>query len=254
VRSCPSQVIHSPPTPAPLWPATIPPPCSRDQWSRFALPPVVGTNGPEAHEPAKETRVRSCPSPVIHLASAPAPLWPATNSALMTLIPWLQNNPFMPEDIPTPLPHKHLRRLSLVWVENPLYFITACVAGRTPILASDATHAILREVWETGGRLHGWQVGRYVLMPDHVHLFCTPNPGASHLSSFVRGWKEWSCKHIRRRLGRVDFQWQPNFFDHVLRSEQSYSEKCQYIRNNPVRAGLVEDANDWPYAGHLHFS
>ena len=41
------------------------------------------------------------------------------------------------------------------------------------------------------------------------------------------------------------------FFDHVLRSDESYSEKWNYVRNNPVRAGLVQNADDWPYAGEI---
>jgi len=159
----------------------------------------------------------------------------------------------MEENPPSPGHHAHLRRLNRVWVQDPVFFITTCVSGRKPFLASDAAHAILREVWETGCRLHGWQVGSYVVMPDHVHLFCAPNRDAASLSVFVGGWKEWSSKFMRRRLGVTDFQWQPEFFDHVLRSEQSYSEKWDYVRHNPVRAGLVDDAEAWPYAGHVHF-
>jgi putative transposase len=160
----------------------------------------------------------------------------------------------MPDDFSSEGSPRRLRRLSRVWVEDPIYFVTACVAGRRAFLADEATHGILREVWGTGCGLNGWQVGRYVIMPDHVHLFCAPNPDAASLSTFVGGWKEWSSKFFRRRLGLKDFQWQPNFFDHVLRSEESYSEKWQYVRDNPVRAGLVGDADEWPYGGHMHFS
>ena len=45
--------------------------------------------------------------------------------------------------------------------------------------------------------------------------------------------------------------WQREFFDHVLRSAESYSEKWNYIRDNPVRAGLVRSADDWSYAGEV---
>jgi hypothetical protein len=44
--------------------------------------------------------------------------------------------------------------------------------------------------------------------------------------------------------------WQRGFFDHVLRSDESYAEKWNYVRANPVRAGLVNDP-DWPYAGEI---
>jgi REP element-mobilizing transposase RayT len=45
--------------------------------------------------------------------------------------------------------------------------------------------------------------------------------------------------------------WQPGFFDHILRNDESYSEKCEYVRENPVRAGLVQQAEDWPYQGEF---
>jgi REP element-mobilizing transposase RayT len=45
--------------------------------------------------------------------------------------------------------------------------------------------------------------------------------------------------------------WQEEFFDHVLRSNESYSQKWDYVRENPVRAGLVEKAEDWPRQGEI---
>jgi hypothetical protein len=40
-----------------------------------------------------------------------------------------------------------------------------------------------------------------------------------------------------------------NSFDHILRSDESYAQKWDYVRDNPVRVGLVTSAEDWPYAG-----
>lgn len=45
--------------------------------------------------------------------------------------------------------------------------------------------------------------------------------------------------------------WQPGFHDHVLRNDESHGEKWSYVRENPVRAGLVLNADDWPYAGEI---
>jgi hypothetical protein len=45
--------------------------------------------------------------------------------------------------------------------------------------------------------------------------------------------------------------WQREFFDHVLRSAESYSEKWNYVRNNPVRAGLVSTADEWKHPGEI---
>jgi putative transposase len=45
--------------------------------------------------------------------------------------------------------------------------------------------------------------------------------------------------------------WQEGFFDHVLRSDESYSQKWNYVRENPVRAGLVKSVEEWPYQGEI---
>jgi len=45
--------------------------------------------------------------------------------------------------------------------------------------------------------------------------------------------------------------WQRGFFDHLLRNEESYGQKWNYVRENPVRAGLIQRFEDWPYAGEI---
>jgi hypothetical protein len=45
--------------------------------------------------------------------------------------------------------------------------------------------------------------------------------------------------------------WQPGFFDHLLRTADSYSAKWQYVWENPVRAGLVAQPEEWPYQGEI---
>ena len=43
------------------------------------------------------------------------------------------------------------------------------------------------------------------------------------------------------------------FFDHILRNDESYTEKWKYVRENPVHAGVVQRAHDWPYQGECVF-
>jgi REP element-mobilizing transposase RayT len=147
---------------------------------------------------------------------------------------------------------KHLRRLDRVWIDSPIYFITTCTLNRGPVLASPSMHSIIREVWTNAEKLYGWFVGRYVVMPDHVHFFCVSHDAAASLSMFLGKWKEWTAKYAHRRLGLSLPLWQPEFFDHLLRSSENYEVKWDYVRQNPVRARLVERAEEWPYQGELH--
>ena len=84
-------------------------------------------------------------------------------------------------------------------------------------------------------------------MPDHLHLVATPGDAAVSLERWVAYWKSlYSREHAR--TGEA---WQPACWDRRLRSGESYDEKWEYIRNNPVRAGLVAQPEDWPYAGEI---
>jgi len=173
--------------------------------------------------------------------------------------------------------HKHLSRLDSVWADNPVFFITVCAVDRRAELANDRLHGICREVWSNCETRYGWRVGRYVLMPDHAHFFSWQAVGAGsgsgnvcgsdaeggfaraglteasyNLSTFIGKWKEWTAKYSHRRYGIEVPLWQAEFFDHVMRSWESYEEKWTYVRENPTRAGLVDSADDWPYQGEIH--
>ena len=151
--------------------------------------------------------------------------------------------------------HKHLKRLSRVWIPNAVYFITACTYNRQRILASQNTAEIIRRELSSAKDLHGWLVGRYMIMPDHVHFFCAESsPGTGHsLSVFMRGWKEWTSKAICQSGSVSSPVWQKEYFDHVMRSGESYREKWIYVRDNPLRAGLVKRGEEWPYQGCVNF-
>ncbi len=91
-------------------------------------------------------------------------------------------------------------------------------------------------------------VGRYVIMPDHVHLFVSGN-AEFNLGLWIRGLKRALATGLTdpgtNRL------WQPGFFDHRLRSNESYTAKWDYVHQNPVRVGLVMRAEDWRYQGEV---
>ncbi len=148
--------------------------------------------------------------------------------------------------------HKRLRRLEQVWIDPAIYFVTMCVRDRRPLLANPSAHAIVRSEFVGAHARHGWRVGRYVIMPDHVHFFCASDlsPDGKSMSRFVGAIKEWSAKALVTE-GVTPPIWQKQFFDHLLRRSESYAQKSTYVRENPVRAGLAVRSEDWPYAGEI---
>lgn len=87
-------------------------------------------------------------------------------------------------------------------------------------------------------------------MPDHVHRFAAFSPVAQPVSEWMKALKGALLEVLRNRHVQGPY-WQKGFFDHVLRSEESYEQKWLYVRDNPMRAGLVEKATDWPYQGEI---
>lgn len=75
-----------------------------------------------------------------------------------------------------------------------LIFITVCTKNRAPILANEATHNILNEAWRDADAFY---VGRYIILPDHIHLFCAPAVFPPH--PFTNGSN--IGKHWRRNNG-----------------------------------------------------
>jgi len=119
---------------------------------------------------------------------------------------------------------------------------------RKPLLANDEAARLIADSWRAA---NFWRVGRYVIMPDHIHLFCAPNTfPAQPLKKWIGFWRNrvtraWPCR------SQVPI-WQREYWDRQLRRSESYAEKWQYVRNNPIRHGYVRRAEDWPYQGELN--
>ena len=144
---------------------------------------------------------------------------------------------------------RRLHRLDLVFVRSPIYFITACTQARRKLLSNVSVHETFLHFAQQGPRRGAW-IGAYVIMPDHFHLFVATNDEKITLSEWVKSLKNAISKTLR--LSGVDApHWQKTFFDHLLRSSDSYSEKWSYVRENPVRAGLLKKAEEWPFLGEV---
>jgi len=129
-----------------------------------------------------------------------------------------------------------------VWLrldQEVVYFLTFCVAKRHSVLANDRAFAAFKNAVS---KLKDWPLIAGLLMPDHIHVLVAPVNRDAVVGNFAGALKRW----IRQEL-KAEWQWQPGSFDRLLRSEESAFEKWLYIRENPVRAGLVQDWKEWPF-------
>ena len=86
----------------------------------------------------------------------------------------------------------------------------------------------------------------YCFMPDHLHLLVEGSEG-SDLARLMKSFKQASSFDYKQRHGRP--LWQRSYYDHVLRGPDELQPAVEYILGNPVRAGLVEDADTYPFSG-----
>jgi putative transposase len=146
--------------------------------------------------------------------------------------------------------HAHLAHVRPI-ARQPIVFITVVTHGRRAVLAQTEPHSVLTEQWTKSQNELGWAVGRYVVMPDHVHLFARPALDSVALAEWVRRWKGAGAREICRELQISAPLWQQDYFDRYLRNGESYSEKWNYVANNPVRRNLVSRAEEWPWQGTI---
>jgi len=143
---------------------------------------------------------------------------------------------------PPHLPVRHAGNISSI------VFVTVCTAGRRGVLATDGTMETIATCWQVADE---WLVGKYLVMPDHVHLFCMPaKVDSCSLQRWISYWK-W-CVTRKTPWARGGQLWQRHFWDRQLRSGESYHEKWAYVRMNPVRKGLAVSEDDWPYQGEMN--
>jgi len=133
---------------------------------------------------------------------------------------------------------------------EPHFFVTFNTAQRLHLLAHSEIHEVFCAFCARALAEFQVAVGRYVLMPDHVHLFVAMPREGVRLERWVQSLRSVMGKRLLG-LGYPKPHWQEGFFDHVLRSNESYAQKWEYVRLNPVRAGLCVRPEDWPFQGEI---
>jgi REP element-mobilizing transposase RayT len=129
---------------------------------------------------------------------------------------------------------------ALPWEQETVYFLTLSVHFRKPVLDNALAWQSCRAAFH---RLNEWSVLCAIAMPDHLHLLAAPQKSRNaSVGQFARWFKRWFYADAK-----PNWRWEEGVFDRLLRSDESRAEKWEYMRENPVRAGLVGTADDWPY-------
>lgn len=123
--------------------------------------------------------------------------------------------------------------------------------GRAPTFFSNEDYALYRDLLAKHARASGVQIWAWVLMPNHVHLILVPSD-PDGLRRCLSAVHRRYAGHVHARLKRTGHFWQGRF-GCVAMDEAHLGAALRYLALNPVRAGLVKHAADWPWSSvHVH--
>jgi REP element-mobilizing transposase RayT len=130
--------------------------------------------------------------------------------------------------------------------DRPIH-VTLCTDNKENIFGSEANaETAVNELLKTAKDLK-FRILCYCLMSDHLHVIVSPGESNVSLSKFLNIFKGRTTAVFKEKN---DFKkiWQRSGFDHVIRTEEDLRAIIEYIMNNPVRKGIVEKVDDYPYS------
>jgi putative transposase len=155
-------------------------------------------------------------------------------------------------------------------IEGHAFFLTFSCYRRLSLLGRDRCKRMVLGTLDAVSWRHQVGVVGYCVMPNHMHALVRP-VRAGTLSVFMQQWKRLTSAAIQQflRLGQPDdfspfgkyvrdgagvvHVWQPKYYAFNVFTPAKAIEKLEYMHNNPVRAGLVDDPCAWPWSTAAHF-
>jgi putative transposase len=130
------------------------------------------------------------------------------------------------------------------------HFLTFSCFQRQPLLTQLGAYGVFERELESVRQSYGFVVAGYVLMPEHVHLL-VGEPLVSTLAIALQVLKQKTSRKLKT-VGEIHF-WQRRYYDFNVNSELKRVEKLRYMHRNPVKRGLAQKPEDWPWSSFLHY-
>jgi putative transposase len=125
------------------------------------------------------------------------------------------------------------------------YFITTGTKSRLPVFSDPAASKTVMDCLKWLNEQGRINLIAAVVMPDHIHFAaCLQN---TTLPSLMHSLKSYTSNEINDQLGREGLLWEPQYYDHAIRTEDELKERVNYCLQNPVRKGLVNHFKDYPH-------
>jgi len=144
-----------------------------------------------------------------------------------------------------------MRKKRLI-IEGATYHVTARTNGKIPNFSQKLDQKRIYLMIQKAKEKYNFKLHNFCIMPNHIHLLLTPATGTS-LSRIMQWIKTHSAKVINYANRTCDHLWGDRFFSRPIKDDKDYIDVFNYIDQNPVKAGYVENPKDWVYSGAYYF-
>ena len=142
---------------------------------------------------------------------------------------------------------KRIRLKNFNYYGSYRYFVTICCNRKTEIFEDSKPVEICIHILETTIKKEQFKLLVYCFMPNHLHILVEGTNDKSNFRKFISVFKQ-KTGYILWKQMKIKL-WQENYYEYVLRKEEDTLTLLRYILNNPVRRGLVQRYNEYPYSG-----
>jgi putative transposase len=144
-------------------------------------------------------------------------------------------------------PHQSHLRKGRFSEEGRTYALTKCVSDGISLIEDPNITKSLIEALFWMERQNTFSLGAFVIMPDYYHAVIALT-GTESLSQIMRSIGSHTTREGNRIKGSSGHFWQRGYYDRAIRKTEHINDIFEYIHNNPVRRGLVQVAEEWPYS------
>jgi putative transposase len=142
-----------------------------------------------------------------------------------------------------PPPGKPNAGRAFVWMDR---YLDAARSGPLFLKQAPIARLVVDAISYGAQHLQYYDLEAFVVMANHVHLLVLPRVRPSR---FLQTLKGYTAREANRLLGRTGQPfWQPESYDHLVRDDRELDRIKEYIEKNPVKAGLVSNAEDYPWS------
>jgi putative transposase len=145
-----------------------------------------------------------------------------------------------------------MARLARLTLPGHVHHVIQRGNNRQVVFAQPADYAYFLELMDAAARKFGVALHAYVLMPNHFHVLATPET-AEGLPQMMQALGRDYVRYFNRTYQRTGTLWEGRYRSTVVQSDPYLLASMVSMDLNPVRAGLVQQAADYPWSSHMHY-